>query len=142
MKVDMTGSVVALALAAGLSVVAGAGQAQDADEGRVLYEKHCATCHGLDAKGQGPMAGVLVIQPVDLTRLSAQNGDEFPLLQVVRRIDGRDPLVSHGSPMPVYGDFFEGDDTPMKTQSGQPVMTSRAIADLIVYLQGLQAAPE
>ena len=112
--------------------------AQDAEVGRVLYEKHCATCHGLDATGGGPMAGVLTIQPVDLTVLAAQNGGDFPLLRVVRRIDGRDPLVSHGSPMPVYGDFFEGDDTAMKTPSGQPLMTSGAIADLVAYLQGLQ----
>ncbi len=84
------------------------------------------------------MAGVLTIQPVDLTVLAAQNGGDFPLLRVVRRIDGRDPLVSHGSPMPVYGDFFEGDDTAMKTPSGQPLMTSGAIADLVAYLQGLQ----
>nr|WP_137700822.1 cytochrome c [Marimonas lutisalis] len=125
-----------------LAAVPLAVRAQDAGEGQRLYEQHCATCHGLDGKGAGPMASVLLVQPVDLTRLEADNEGAFPLLRVIRRIDGRDPLVSHGSPMPVYGDFFEGDDTPMKTQSGQPVMTSRAIADLIAYLQGLQAAPE
>ena len=122
----------------GAAAMAVPAAAQDAEVGRVLYEKHCATCHGLDATGAGPMAGVLTIQPVDLTVLAAQNGGDFPLLRVVRRIDGRDPLVSHGSPMPVYGDFFEGDDTAMKTPSGQPLMTSGAIADLVAYLQGLQ----
>lgn len=125
--------VAAMAVAAALPA-----GAQDLDEGAALFEQHCATCHGLDAKGKGPMAGVLLIQPADLTALAAGNEGEFPLLRVVRRIDGRDPLVSHGSPMPVYGDFFEGDDTAMKTPSGQPLMTSRAIADLIAYLQDLQ----
>jgi mono/diheme cytochrome c family protein len=133
MKMHMKISILALAM-----IGAGAAVAQDADEGGALFERHCATCHGIDAKGQGPMAGVLMIQPVDLTRLAAGNDGTFPLLRVIRRIDGRDPLVSHGSPMPVYGDFFEGDDTAMKTTSGQPVMTSRAIADLVTYLQGLQ----
>ena len=84
------------------------------------------------------MASVLLIQPSDLTELKAGNEGTFPLLRVVRRIDGRDPLVSHGSPMPVYGDFFEGDDTALKTASGQPLMTSRAIADLVAYLEELQ----
>ncbi len=40
--------------------------------------------------------------------------------------------------MPVYGDFFEGDDTALKTASGQPLMTSRAISDLVAYLKDIQ----
>jgi mono/diheme cytochrome c family protein len=126
-------------LLAGLAAaMAAPAMAQDETEGARLYERHCATCHGIDATGAGPMAGVLVIQPVDLTALAKGNGGVFPSLRVVRRIDGRDPLVSHGSPMPVYGDFFEGDDTALKTESGQPMMTSRAIADLVAYLKTLQ----
>lgn len=112
--------------------------AQDSAEGKVLFERHCATCHGLEADGHGPMAGVLLVPPSDLTQLAAGNDGVFPVLRAVRRIDGRDPLVSHGSPMPVYGDFFEGDDTAIKTASGQPLMTSRAVADLVAYLEGLQ----
>lgn len=112
--------------------------AQDAGAGKALYETHCATCHGLDADGEGPMAPALVLQPVDLTALSVNNSGAFPTQRVVERIDGRDPLVSHGSPMPVYGPFFEGDDTALKAESGQPIMTSRAIADLVAYLRTLQ----
>ncbi len=112
--------------------------AQEIEEGALLFERHCATCHGIDAKGKGPMSGVLLIQPTDLSGLNKANGGDFPTLRVVQRIDGRDPLVSHGSPMPVYGDFFEGDDTALKTASGQPLMTSRAIADLVAYLQDIQ----
>ena len=116
----------------------GAVQAQDAGEGQALYLKHCATCHGLLAGGDGPMAPALVVQPKDLTQLRADNGGGFPLVRVVRRIDGRDPLVSHGSAMPVYGEFFEGDDTALKTEAGQPILVGRAIADLVIYLQGIQ----
>lgn len=113
--------------------------AQDAAEGALLYQQHCATCHGLDATGNGPMAGALVLQPTDLTQLAATNDGVFPTTRAAMRIDGRDPLVSHGSPMPVYGTFFEGDDTPIKVETGQPMMTSRALADLIVFLEGIQA---
>jgi len=57
----------------------------------------------------------------------------------VMRIDGRDPLVSHGSAMPVYGQFFQqGADVPIKAPSGQPILTSEPIVDLVVYLQSLQ----
>ncbi|PIE15096.1 MAG: cytochrome C [Rhodobacterales bacterium] len=122
-------------------IAATSASAQDVDEGRVLYDRHCATCHGIDATGHGPMAGVLAIKPTNLTTLKSK-GAEFPLTRVIKRIDGRDPLVSHGSPMPVYGDFFEGDDLAMKTATGQPIMTSRAIGDLVVFLLSLQQPSE
>ncbi|MCM2563836.1 c-type cytochrome [Lutimaribacter sp. EGI FJ00015] len=112
--------------------------AQDAEEGAGLYMQRCASCHGAEARGNGPMAPVLLVQPTDLTQLAAGNDAAFPMLRVIRRIDGRDPLVSHGSDMPVYGELFEGDDTALKLPSGQLVMTSRPIADLIVFLQAIQ----
>jgi len=110
----------------------------DVAQGEALYLENCATCHGLDLDGSGPMSGVMVIKPADLTMLTKANAGDFPVARIVKRIDGRDPLVSHGSPMPVYGDFFEGDDTALKTASGQPILTSRAVADLVAYLEGMQ----
>ena len=125
------------AICAGLAL-ATPGIAQDATQGQGVYLQYCATCHAVDATGNGPMAPALVVQPPDLTALAALNGGVFPTTRVVWRIDGRDPLVAHGSPMPVYGDFFQGDDTSLKAPSGQPIMTSRVIADLVAYLEGIQ----
>ncbi|MFK7837953.1 MAG: cytochrome c [Sulfitobacter sp.] len=112
--------------------------AQNADAGAALYDLHCATCHGAEARGKGPLAPALLLQPPSLRSLSARNDGVFPVVRVVTRIDGRDPLVSHGSPMPVFGPFFEGDDTPLKAETGQPIMTSRPVVDLVAYLQGIQ----
>ena len=112
--------------------------AQDAAVGSDLFAEHCAPCHGLDGNGKGPMAGVLLVRPTDLTTLSGENGGVFPTERVVRRIDGRDPLVSHGSAMPVYGSFFEGEDTATKTPAGQPILTSQPIVDLLAYIETLQ----
>ncbi len=111
--------------------------AQDVETGAELYQHYCATCHGLDATGHGPMAGVLVIQPTNLRALAGSDG-VFPTARVVARIDGREPLVSHGSPMPVYGPYFEGNDTAIKTPEGQPILTSKPIVDLVAYLKTLQ----
>ncbi|MFP7570117.1 c-type cytochrome [Marivita sp. S2033] len=128
-----TAGLIALVASAGIAA------AQDVDEGQALYQTHCATCHGREAQGQGPLAGALLLQPVDLTTLSADNGGEFPLERVVKRIDGTDPLVSHGSPMPVFGPYFEGvSNTPLKLQSGQPIMVPDPIADLVGYLLSIQ----
>ncbi|MEO9824614.1 MAG: cytochrome c [Paracoccaceae bacterium] len=114
-----------------------AADAQDVKVGAGLYETHCAVCHGREARGNGPMAPALLLQPPSLRDLVKRHGG-FPMERVVTRIDGRDPLVSHGSPMPIYGPFFEGDDTALKTESGQPILTSRPIADLIAYLKDIQ----
>lgn len=123
-----------------LILVGGAALAQDTSTGVALYQQHCATCHGIEGTGHGPMAGVMVIKPADLTVLTAGNGGVFPTERVVKRIDGRDALVSHGSPMPVYGHFFDGKDVAVKAPSGQPIMTSQPIVDLLAYLQSLQSS--
>lgn len=117
---------------------AGATLADDSQEGAALFLEHCAACHGADADGNGPMAGVMTIKPTDLTRLSAGNDGVFPVERVIKRIDGRDPLVSHGSPMPVYGHFFEGGAAALKTHTGQPIITSRTISDIVAYLKEVQ----
>jgi mono/diheme cytochrome c family protein len=128
-------------LAGGLLSVLGAclaAEQGDAERGEALYLEHCVACHGVALDGNGPMAGVMLIKPTDLTALRSGNEGVFPLVRVIKRIDGRDPLVSHGSPMPVYGSLFEGRDMALKTDAGQPIMTSQPVADLVVYLQGVQ----
>ena len=122
-----------LSLVLGLPAIA-----QDAQQGEAIFGYYCATCHGRDATGNGPMSPSLVVRPTDLTALRSQNGGVFPTTRVVMRIDGRDPLVSHGSMMPVYGDFFAGTDVMTKTEAGQPVLTSQPVVDLLAYLEGLQ----
>jgi len=130
-------------LAALLCLVASTAAAQDPSipgdprVGQDLYERHCAVCHGLDGEGGGPMAPVLIVQPSDLTTMTERH-DRFPVTRIVTRIDGRDPLVAHGSSMPVWGDFFEGQDVALKTETGQPIQTSRPIVDLVAYLEELQ----
>ncbi|WP_372891978.1 c-type cytochrome [Rhodosalinus sp.] len=127
------------ALAFATLAAAGPVVAQDPEAGEALYRTHCASCHGADGEGNGPMAAVLTLQPTDLTALAAENDGTFPTLEAVRRIDGRDPLVAHGSPMPVYGDFFEGGPAvAVSAESGQPVMTTEPVADLVAWLRSVQ----
>lgn len=112
--------------------------AQDVTAGAQLYQRHCASCHGFDGTGGGPLAPSLVLQPTDLSQLQQANDGVFPLVRVIWRIDGREPLVSHGSPMPIYGEYFEGRDMAIKTEAGQPILTSQPIIDLVGWLQGIQ----
>jgi mono/diheme cytochrome c family protein len=121
-----------------LSALGGPAAGQDAAKGEEIYLRYCATCHGIEAKGNGPTAAVLTLQPPNLTRLAANNAGVFPAERVVMRIDGREPLVSHGSPMPIYGEFFEGRYATMKAPDGMPILTSKPIVDLVAWLQSVQ----
>jgi mono/diheme cytochrome c family protein len=77
-------------------------------QGDNLYKTYCASCHGEDAKGNGPMAAWLKVPPSDLTRIAARNGGNFPLARVDRIISGEEALPSgHGTRlMPVWGPAF------------------------------------
>ncbi len=112
--------------------------AQDAVTGGDLFTSYCASCHGLEARGDGPMAPILRILPPDLTQLSSTNGGEFPRMRVARQIDGRDPLLAHGGDMPLFGALFTDESVAIPGPGGQPILTSRAIADLITWLETVQ----
>ena len=77
--------------------------------GSYLFKTYCATCHGKEGKGDGPLASSLRFAPSDLTLLAKRGGGSFPTEQVFRTIDGRKPVKGHGGPdMPVWGDAFKG----------------------------------
>jgi mono/diheme cytochrome c family protein len=125
-------------LAVVMALGAGPGAAQDPVAGADLYIRYCAACHGMEARGDGEMAAILTILPADLTVLNAGNGGIFPVARVAAQIDGRDPLLAHGGVMPLFGDFFEGQDTAIPSEAGQPILTSRPVADLIAFLEAIQ----
>ncbi len=125
----------AVAIAAAL--VAPAAFAQDADVGQGLYMQYCATCHGADGTGQGPLTEVMTVNVPDLTRLAADNEGDFPMLHVVHIIDGRTGLRAHGGPMPVYGQVFDtGAEGPMSF--GSVLETRGRILSLALYLESIQ----
>ncbi|HEX4950388.1 MAG TPA: cytochrome c [Blastocatellia bacterium] len=76
------------------------------DQGRQLFMTYCASCHGEDAKGNGPAATALKKAPANLTQIPKENG-KFPALRVRRVISGDDYITGHGSrEMPIWGSIF------------------------------------
>jgi mono/diheme cytochrome c family protein len=76
-------------------------------KGQDLFRAHCATCHGLDGKGDGPVAPTLKTKPADLTLLAKRSGGKFPSERVHKFISGDEVLLSHGSrEMPIWGPIF------------------------------------
>jgi mono/diheme cytochrome c family protein len=82
--------------------------AQDIDVGKTEYQSSCAACHGIDAKGNGPVSKELKTPPTDLTVLAKKNNGVFPLNTMYEIIDGRNPTISsHGTrEMPIWGYRF------------------------------------
>lgn len=102
--------------------------------GRDLYGFYCASCHGRDGRGGGPVAPTLHVDPPDLTRLAARNGGVFPRLRVEAIVDGRidPPLATHGSrEMPVWGPIFSGLDADEAANRVR-------IENIVLYLETLQ----
>lgn len=128
------GSVLAAALAGGTAF------AQDAslEDGRDLFLYFCAECHGSDAASVGPMAEMLALEPPGLTGLAQRNGGRFPIGPVAFQIDGRTPVEGHVD-MPIFGSSLDGDQQVSLTlPDGPPLIVTRRLADLLVYLNAIQ----
>ena len=100
----------AFGLAAGTAVLAAATPPArvTVESGSALFRSYCASCHGTEAKGDGPLAANLRVAPADLTGLARRNHGKFDAEKVRRAIDGRGPREIHGgSDMPVWGDAFK-----------------------------------
>jgi len=78
------------------------------ERGRGLFLGHCASCHGGDARGRGPVAAVLKVPPSDLTRIAARRSGRFEPGEVAAFIDGRFEVAAHGRrEMPVWGRVYD-----------------------------------
>jgi len=118
--------------------VLGAASISSADEisqGKALYLRICAPCHGVKADGNGPAAPAFTTKATDLRVLSARYGNPLPQDQIARFIDGRADVIEHGPrDMPVWGDkvwqYPEG--------KGNERQVAPRVAALIAYLQSIQ----
>lgn len=91
-------------LAAGFPTAA---RADDPDIGKSEFQSSCASCHGTDAKGKGPVSDQLKIPPPDLTMLAKSNNGIFPKDAVYESIDGSRKISAHGTrEMPIWGERF------------------------------------
>jgi mono/diheme cytochrome c family protein len=126
---------VALAAAA-LAMVAARPASRNDVEGRVLYTRYCAACHGLDGDGHGPVASVLVPPVANLRRLGERYGLPLDVERVARFIDGRTEVTAHGTRvMPVWGERFAA---PEPEASGRPPAIDARIRKIVAYLATIQ----
>ena len=127
-----------LGFAAALALVVGCSwTGQPPQHGVDLYVRHCASCHGLAGRGDGPAAEALVPRPSDLTRSSAE------LPELMRVIDGRRTIRAHGSSdMPVWGDVFVAALAGENRQHRNALRNVQALAEYVLHLRARGARAE
>jgi mono/diheme cytochrome c family protein len=100
--------------------------------GQETFRTYCAPCHGLDAKGTGPVVPVLRYKPSDLTQLSKRNGGKFPPAVIEDALEDNHLVPAHGSrETPIWGDAFRNAD-----RGGEPVKIR--IHNLVLYIETIQ----
>lgn len=111
------------------------------DIGQREYQDHCVVCHGVTAKGDGPLGEVLKVRVPDLSLLSKSNGGVFPFARVYESIDGRQQVAAHGTrDMLVWGNAYKWFGIPEHddyTFDREAFVRSR-ILSLIDYLHRMQ----
>ena len=132
-------AVLALAIAAGAQDQAtqikhGTAPETSPASGREMFNNYCATCHGRDAKGDGPAAAALKVAPADLTLLAKKNNGKYPSMRVTTVLNGQADLAAHGNKeMPVWGPVF------FRMSQGHQGEVVQRIANLNRYVESLQA---
>ena len=122
------------------AVAAATGEAVAESPGQQAFNQYCASCHGTDAKGKGPVAGTLKKEPADLTQISKKNGGEFNRGDVRKMIDGMEDVAGHGPrEMPVWGVEFAESVSKGNQGSIQGARYANAsIVQLVRYIESIQ----
>jgi mono/diheme cytochrome c family protein len=80
----------------------------ESESGSQLYKNYCAACHGIEGKGDGPVARFLKGPPADLSTLAKRNNGTYPADRVAATLRSGTNSGVHGtSDMPIWGPVFQ-----------------------------------
>lgn len=133
MKVNklVLGIVVFLCIGLGTRIWAG-----ETDQGQQSYVQYCASCHGKDGRGKGPVSPYLKIKVPDLTLLKKNNKGIYPTAKVMSAIDGSRTVRAHGDgEMPVWGEIFRKEAEAAKYTELTSLLKTKMIAEYVATLQ-------
>ncbi len=82
-------------------VLVGLGSVAWSADGKALYDKNCASCHGPGGKGDGPAAKAMKNKPADLTSAPVKGMSEADLAKFVK--EGK-PDLKPAHPTPKLSD--------------------------------------
>ncbi len=105
--------------------------------GAQLFDKHCTSCHGRTAEGDGPLASSVAIPPSNLTLISQRNGGTFPTADVMAQINGYAGRHQLGG-MPEFEEVLQSPNVDWTAPSGEVIPTPQALIALATYLESIQ----
>jgi mono/diheme cytochrome c family protein len=99
--------------------------------GQEMFHSYCASCHGIDGKGNGSATSALKTKPPDLTQLTKLYG-KFPATMVEHVIQGDQFVLAHGPrEMPVWGQAF-------RNMNADPNLAKMKVQNLRIYIESIQ----
>ena len=105
------------------------------ERGRNHYLRYCASCHGPDGFGDGPVTEALKDVPTDITLFRSDNSGDFPVDVLIDVIRGNKDVRAHGTrEMPVWGNIWY---TPDAKPAETAVVQAR-INELVEYIRSIQ----
>ena len=91
-------------------------------DGKATYDLYCASCHGVEGSGDGPVAGALTPKPTNFQDPSYWErlgpGGDIRILKSIKKGGG---ATDHSTNMPAW----------------EPVLTDDQVRDIITYLRRL-----
>jgi mono/diheme cytochrome c family protein len=104
--------------------------------GKELYARFCASCHGTEGRGDGPVASAFKVEVPDLTLIARRAGGEYPRDRIARVIDGRHIIGAHGTrTMPVWGEDFSTLEIGNPDAERSTQLIIGRLADYVLLLQ-------
>jgi mono/diheme cytochrome c family protein len=108
---------------------------KDVSDGHRYFVRYCASCHGQDGLGDGPVAKSLLRPPANLRKLGDKYGMPLPAHRIAAFIDGRDTVRAHGNrDMPVWGERLYALGQGERGEYG----IGEVIGKIIAYLNTIQ----
>ena len=108
------------------------------NDGKTLYMQNCVSCHGVDARGDGPAAARLSTLPPDLTKIAARRDGEWPALEIMEILSGYSRNILPREEMPVIVDLLDNDMSEFDTGNGDPILMPTKLIAIADYLESLQ----
>lgn len=106
--------------------------------GNTLYLQHCVSCHGVDGKGDGPVAARLSTPPADLTKIAARRDGVWPAFEIMTILSGYSRNILPREDMPVIIDLLDNEMSEFDIGNGEAILMPTKLIAIASYLESLQ----
>ncbi len=104
--------------------------------GRNLFLRYCAECHGDDARGG---EGNSTTPAPNMTKIAERRGSVWPMLEIISIVDGYTKTTAPQEGMPVISELTKGAQIEFDTGNGITVAVSANLMAIAQYLESIQS---